>query len=150
MKERGTKERERRQGKWGMKVYLRLELTAAASGSAAAAGSCSSLGAALLKLALWAWASSKACLKRLASRQIKDNVNDLNLLYHLMQRIWRGRRETVLTFRVTEPDSQGLGGSLTLGIVGSDVVDPRSVRTDVGRKLHVRRDCYMSNRVSIH
>lgn len=67
-----------------------LQLTAAASGLATAADSSSSLGAAPLKLALWAWASSNACLKRLASRQMKADISNPNLLYHLMQRIrWR-------------------------------------------------------------
>lgn len=54
------------------------------------------------------------------------------------------KRERILTLRVTEPDGKGLGGSLTLSVVGGNVVDPRSVRTDVGRKLHVRRDCFKS------
>lgn len=54
------------------------------------------------------------------------------------------KRKRVLTLRVTEPDGKGLSRSLTLGVVGGNIVDPRPVRTDIGRKLHVRRDCFKS------
>jgi hypothetical protein len=113
-----------------MKSQSTRTLTAAGSSEAAAAGAADSSPPASLALA--AWASSKAVLKRLASGRQYAEIDPRSPSCAVLAR---------RTLRVAESDGKGLGGRLSVGVVGKDVPHPRSVGSDVGRQLLLGGDC---------
>ena len=116
-----------------MKLQSTRTLTAAGSSEAAAAGAADSSPPASLALA--AWASSKAVLKRLASGRQYAEIDPRSPSCAVLAR---------RTLRVAESDGKGLGGRLSVGVVGKDVPHPRSVGTDVGRELLLGGDCELA------